>query len=77
MDCSFPGSSVHEISQARILEWVANPGIKLVSPALAGRLFILLSHKRSPLYKYTGQILLDSLIWASKIDPKKRTVEWW
>ena len=23
MDCSLPGSSVHEISQARILEWVA------------------------------------------------------
>ena len=39
MDCSSPGSSVHGISQARILEWVAiyfsrdlpNPGIK---PAL-------------------------------------------
>ena len=25
MDCSPPGSSVHEISQARILEWVAIP----------------------------------------------------
>ena len=59
MDCNLPGSSVHGISQARILEWGANPGIKLVSPALAGRLFILLSHKRSLLYKYTGQILLD------------------
>ena len=23
MDCSLPGSSVHEISQARILEWIA------------------------------------------------------
>ena len=23
MDCSLPGSSVHDISQARILEWVA------------------------------------------------------
>ena len=23
MDCSLPGSSVHRISQARILEWVA------------------------------------------------------
>ena len=23
MDCSLPGSSVHEISQARVLEWVA------------------------------------------------------
>ena len=46
VDCSPPGSSVHGILQARILEWVAmpsskgssRPGIKpmsLVSPALA------------------------------------------
>ena len=45
MDCSPPGSSVHGILQARILEWVAmpfsrdlpNPGIEpvsLVCPAL-------------------------------------------
>ena len=42
MDCSPPGSSVHEILQARILEWVAlpfsrdlsNPEIKPRSPAL-------------------------------------------
>ena len=25
MDCSFPGSSIHEILQARILEWIAIP----------------------------------------------------
>ena len=42
MDCSSPGSSVHEILQARILEWVAipfsrdlpDPGIEPGSPAL-------------------------------------------
>ena len=47
MDCSPPGSSVHGISQVRILEWVANffsrglpgPGIKPESPALAGGFF--------------------------------------
>ena len=50
MDCSWPGSSVHEILQARILEWFAylppgnlpDPGIKpmsLVSPALGGTFF--------------------------------------
>ena len=50
MDCSPPGSSVHEILQAIILEWVAMlfsrgspwPGIELTSPeslALAGRFF--------------------------------------
>ena len=44
MDCSPPGSSVRGISQERIVEWVAisfsgdlpNPGIKLMSLALAG-----------------------------------------
>ena len=47
MDCSLPGSSVHGISQARILEWVAisfsrgssSPGIEPVSPAMAGEFF--------------------------------------
>ena len=42
MDCSLPGSSVHGILQARIMEWVAisspgdlpDPGIELRSPAL-------------------------------------------
>ena len=40
-----PGFSVHGISQARILEWVAisfsisDPGIEPKSPALAGRFF--------------------------------------
>ena len=44
VDCSPPGSSVHGISQARILEWAAipspgdlpNSGIDLPCPALAG-----------------------------------------
>ena len=47
MDCNLPGSSVHEIFQARTLEWVATsfcrgsswPGIKLTPPSLAGRCF--------------------------------------
>ena len=42
MDCSLPGSSVHGIFQARVLEWVAisspedlpNPGIEPGSPSL-------------------------------------------
>ena len=47
MDCSPVGFSVHGILQARILEWVAisspedipHPGIKPVSPTLAGEFF--------------------------------------
>ena len=47
MDCSPPGSSIHGISQARILEWVAtsfskvssDPGMEPTSLAFAGRFF--------------------------------------
>jgi len=47
MDCSLPGSPVHGVLQARILEWVAisfsrgssQQRIKLTSPASAGRFF--------------------------------------
>ena len=55
MDC-LPGSSVHGISQARKLEWVAipssgelpDPGMETTSPALAGD-SLPLSHQESPL----------------------------
>ena len=48
MDCCPPGSSVHGILQARILEWlpclspwdIPNPGIKSASPVLPGGFFI-------------------------------------
>ena len=47
MDCSLPGSSVHGISQARILEWVAisfskgssQPGDQTHIAYIAGRFF--------------------------------------
>ena len=44
MDCSPPGSAVHGILQARILEWIAisfsrGVGIEPRSPALRGRFF--------------------------------------
>ena len=46
-DCSLPGSSVHGIFQAKILQWVVIfysrespwPGIRPMSPALAGGFF--------------------------------------
>ena len=58
LDCSLPGSSVHGISQARILEWVAipppgdlpNPGIKpisLAAPTFAGGFFPIVPPGRS------------------------------
>ena len=61
MDCSLPGSSVHGIFQAGILEWVAisssrdlpDPGIEsvsLVSPALQANSLLI-----EPLGKPTGE----------------------
>ena len=58
IDCSPPGSSVHGISQASILEWVAisfSKGISLdqrlsLSPAWAGGFFLPLSRQGSPLH---------------------------
>ena len=59
MDCSLPGSSVHGIFQAIVLEWIAisfsrgsswprgsNPGL----PHCRQKLYCL-SHQRSPIYK--------------------------
>ena len=49
VDCIMPGSSVHGISQARILEWVAisfcwdlpDPGVKPLCHALGGGFFAI------------------------------------
>ena len=63
VDCSLPGSSVHGILQARILEWVAisfswdlpDPGIEPGSPTL--RADALWSEPQgSPVYWYTEYI---------------------
>ena len=64
MDCSPPGSSVHGILQARILEWVAmppsrdlpDPGIEpesLMCPALAGKFFTTSTTWEAP-YELSG-----------------------
>ena len=61
MHSSLPGSSVHEISQARKLEWVAMPSSRgSTQPSdpihvyCIDRLFLYhLSHQGSPIYVYT------------------------
>ena len=62
MDCSPPGSSVHGIFQARILEWVAipspgdlpDPGSEPASPPLAGRFFTTEPPGKPTHPQYTG-----------------------
>ena len=59
MYCGLPGSSVHGISQARVLVWIAipfssdlpNPGVKL-SPAWAGRFFTTKPPGKPPIPYY-------------------------
>ena len=60
MDCSLPGSSVHGILQARVLEWVAisnSKGIFLNQGSNSGllhcrQILYCLSHQRSPFKSY-------------------------
>ena len=69
MDCSLPGSSVHGILQARILEWVAFPSqgdlsdpriepTSLMSPALADGFFITSETLEAPSWGIHIQILI-------------------
>ena len=83
MDCSLPGTSVHGISQARILEWVAIsfsrrsswPGIKPTSPAL--QVYSLsLSHLGSPCKSSTSELRI--MIFTIKKEGRhKRWVKHW
>ena len=69
LDYSPPGSSVHGILKARILEWVTmlpDPGIEptsLTSPTLAGRFFTASATWEAHLYRYqlTKEVAVDCL----------------
>ena len=74
--CSLPGFSVHEILQARILDWVAMPSSRgsswlrdqthiFCTSCIADR-FFLLSHQGSPLWHCNGRHktqLLHTWVW--------------
>ena len=61
MDCSLPGSSIHGIFQARVLEWVAisfsrgssRPEDETCVSPIVGRCFYRLSHQGSPILNKT------------------------
>ena len=71
MDCSPPGSSVHGIFQARIVEWVAFPssgdlpdaGINPTSSELAGRFFTM-NHQGRPYF-----LVYYTIEWRRKWQP--------
>ena len=63
MDCSWPGSSVHGILQARTLEWVAMPSSRVSSQGIKPR---------------TPALQADSLPTEPPGKPKsKEWVAWW
>ena len=73
MDCSLPGSSVHGISRARILEWVAmpscrdlpDPGIELkslLSLTLASGFFTASATILQPLYVWIFAMWIYSFL---------------
>ena len=79
MDCGPPGSAVHRILQARILEWVAipfsrdllNPGIELRFPALQAE-----SLPSEPPGRPYGPMDVDNLISISSAFSKASLYIW-
>ena len=77
MDCSLPGSSVHGISQARILEWVAISYCRGSSwPRVWTQVSTLLVHWQAdslPLHHLGSPNLMTALQWDTKVSELFRT----
>ena len=66
MDCSLPGSSIHGIFQARVLEWVANALLQGIFPTQGlnqgllhyRQILYLLSHQGNLIREQEKQIVL-------------------
>ena len=77
IDCSLPGSCVHAISQARILDWVAiifsreSPWAKPVDPTLAGGFFTtappVIIQKRNKTILLWLEFLYWERLWGNQI----------
>ena len=73
MDCSLPGSSIHAICQARVLEW----GAIAFSDRVAGELELF--HRVDPTLKSMSMLRLSSghplppFLWPRPHDVAKRT----
>ena len=69
MDCSPPGSSVHGILQARVLEWIAMPSSRGSSTpkdrtwvsCMAGRFFTIWATREAPCQEKLKYVCLSSI----------------
>ena len=75
MDCSLPGSSVHGILQARILEWVAIPFSisSVISDCCSYQTQIVVDSTFMEIVKYSSVLLINLVILANKIQKTKHT----
>ena len=91
-NCSLPGSSIHGILWARILEWVAIPSstrslepVSLMSPALAGGFFTISTSWEAPIKGYQRLQINSQMKRYSEWHPKQRSfsphgawnLAWW
>ena len=69
MDCSLPGSSVHGILQARILEWVAIPFSisSVISDCCSYQIQVDVDSTFMEIVKYSSVLLINLVILANKI----------
>ena len=83
IDCSPPGSSVHGISQARVLKWAAisfpgdlpDPGSEPIS-CLAGRFFTTESPGKPPVYIHLCIYQGSIFIFKTGSEPSINTCGW-
>ena len=76
MNCSLPGSSVHGIFQARILEWVAisfsrgssQPRVQTWVSCIAGRFFTIWTTREGPPYYIKVKVTQSCLIICNPMD---------
>ena len=85
LDCSLPGSSVHSIFQARILEWIAIPSpghiphlgiepMSFLAPALAGGFFTTASPGKPYLLILSYLLIFGFVVCAFGVLYKKKSL---
>ena len=68
MDCSLPGSSVHGIFEAKVLEW----GATAFSALTAGPLFNILAHPGTSLFDKSPEGCKKYILIKAKTKKKKK-----
>ena len=68
VDCSLPGSSIHGILQARILEWVAISFSRGMFPTQGSNPGLLHCRQISYRLNYKGSPYIEYIMWNARLD---------